>query len=62
MAKLKIIKHKYPIVYNDFFEGEINGNYYEVIFEPWNVILSKNGETIFDKRRFENKELLKLLI
>lgn len=40
----------------------INENSYEVLFDDYNVILKKNGETIFDKRRFEDKEFLNLLV
>lgn len=41
--------------------NKINNNSYEVLFDDYNVILRKNGETIFDKRRFDDKDFLNLL-
>jgi len=47
----------------DWLSTTINGNFYEVfISDIWYVTARKNGVEIFDKRRFENEELLKLLI
>ncbi len=41
---------------------QIGDNYYEALFDDYNVSLRRNGEVIFDKRRFDNKEFLDLLV
>lgn len=47
----------------DWLSTTINGNFYEVMMvDIWYVQVRKNGIEIFDKRRFENEDLLKLLI
>ena len=48
---------------DDWMDVTINGNYYEVmIVDIWYVALKRNGVVIFDKRRFEDKEYLSLLV
>jgi hypothetical protein len=48
---------------DDWLSTTINDNFYEVaMVDLWYVSLRKNGVEIFDKRRFENEEFLKLLI
>ena len=45
----------------DWLVATIDGNSFEAIFEDYSVILRKNGDYIFDKRRFQNEEFLGLL-
>lgn len=42
--------------------NKIGDNSYEVLFDDYNVMLRKNGEMIFDKRRFDDKEFISLLV
>lgn len=48
---------------DDWLSTMIDGTYYDVFMEGgWYVILRRNGEVIFDKRRFDNEDFLKLLV
>lgn len=47
---------------NSWLVNTIGDNSYEVLFDDYNVMLRKNGEMIFDKRRFDDKEFLDLLV
>lgn len=48
---------------DEWMEATINGNKFEVMmFDIWYVRLIKNGTEIFDGRRFENEDFLKLLV
>lgn len=69
LSLLDLLKKRLNLPYKPKFdysyevlELKMNNNLYEVIFDIWNVSLIKNGIIIFDARRFENEELLKLLI
>lgn len=48
---------------NDWLSATINGNFYEVeAMDIWYVSLCKNGVEIFNGRRFDNEDFLKLLV
>lgn len=48
---------------DNWMSTTINGNFYEVaMVDLWYVSLRKNGVEIFDKRRFDDKEFLSLLV
>lgn len=48
---------------DDWMSTNINGTTYEVLMvDSWYVELRKNGVQIFNERRFENENFLKLLV
>jgi hypothetical protein len=48
---------------NDWMVVTIGDNHYEVMeVDIWYVQLYRNGELIFDGRRFDNEEFTKLLV
>lgn len=55
---------KKPEVYflMDWLSAEINDNEYKVFFDSWSVALFKNGTIIFDDSKFENGEILQLIV
>lgn len=48
---------------DEWMSVTINGNFYEIaMIDIWYVNLRKNDIEIFDARRFDNEEFLKLLV